>query len=159
MKKAAKLDTFLSYLSILLFSSLLLVVIVQILSRYFPYDTIWTEELSRYLFVYSITVAVPLAIRRNEFIKVDMLIMLLPENLRRIYESVIYVVIGIFGIILFISGIEFYQLGLSFNSPTLGFQMSYIYMAVPILAALIVLYAILFIVDQFTLSKSEGESS
>ncbi|MGN7312892.1 TRAP transporter small permease [Alkalicoccobacillus gibsonii] len=157
MKKAAKLDQLLNYLTIILFSSLLLVVIIQIMSRYLPYSAIWTEELSRYFFVYSITVAAPLAIRKNEFIKVDMLLTMLPAHIRRIYECVTYAIVGVFGIILFVTGIRFFQLGTEFTSPTIGFQMSYVYISVPILAFLIVLYSILFIIDQFTLPKSEGE--
>ncbi|MCM2674128.1 TRAP transporter small permease [Alkalicoccobacillus plakortidis] len=157
MRTAAKLDKLLNYLTIILFTSLLLVVVIQIMSRYLPYSAIWTEELSRYLFVYSITAAAPLAIRKNEFIKVDMLLMMLPEKTRRMYECATYAIVAVFGIVLFITGIQFFQLGLEFSSPTIGFQMSYVYISVPILAFLIVLYSILFIIDQFTLPKSEGE--
>ncbi|WP_413377439.1 TRAP transporter small permease [Alkalihalobacillus sp. 1P02AB] len=157
MKVATILDKWLSYITIIIFTSLLLVVVLQIICRYLPYNPIWTEELSRYLFVYSITVAAPLAIRKNEFIRVDMLIMLLPEKGRRNYEIFISSIIFLFGIVLFIEGLNFYKLGLDFISPTLGMQMSYVYVAVPILAVLIMVYSIIYIIDRFKNVKLEGE--
>lgn len=151
-----KVDKTLGIVTMLLFTALLLVVIIQILSRYFPYDFIWTEELSRYLFVYSIVTAAPLALRKQEFIRVDLLIERLSDRVRKIYESVISTMILLFSIVLFIYGIQLVSLGSDFYAPTLGFSMSYTYAAVPLLAVLLMIYSVVYIIDQFT-GKNQDE--
>ncbi|WP_059105353.1 TRAP transporter small permease [Shouchella shacheensis] len=158
MKAVHVLDRILAYLTIIFFTSLLVVVIIQIMSRYFPYNAIWTEELSRYLFVYAIAFAAPLALRKNEFIRVDMLIMALPEKGRRIYESVIAGLVFVFAVFLLVEGVTFYRLGLDFVSPTVGIQMSYVYAMVPVLAVLLMLYSVIYIIDRITNNiQSEGD--
>ncbi|MFS0749381.1 TRAP transporter small permease [Oceanobacillus sp. 1P07AA] len=157
MNVMRKIDKIIGIIAMLLFAALLLVVIIQILSRYFPYDFIWTEELSRYLFVYSIVIAAPLALRKQEFIRVDMLIELLPKHVRRIYESVIAVLILLFSVVLFIYGFNLVTLGIDFYAPTLGFSMAYTYAAIPLLAVLLMVYSVVYIVDQFRNVSQENE--
>ena len=149
MSKMAKVDKILGVLSMYLFIGLLSVVIIQILSRYFPFEFMWTEELSRYLFVYAMVTAAPLALRKQEFIRVDMLILALPEKIRRVYECVIAGLAFIFSGFLFIYGLHFLQLGTDFYAPTLGFQMAYAYAAVPLLGVLLMVYSIVYMYDRF----------
>ncbi|MFD1415907.1 TRAP transporter small permease [Oceanobacillus jeddahense] len=157
MNLMKKVDKVLGIITMLLFSALLFIVIIQILSRYFPFDFIWTEELSRYLFVYSIVTAAPLALRKQEFIRVDLLIENLSPRVRKIYESVISVMIFLFSVVLFIYGIQLVSLGADFYAPTLGFPMSYTYAAVPLLAILLMVYSVVSIIDQFTGENEKRE--
>lgn len=150
MKLMNKVDKVLGIISMLLFAALLSVVVIQILSRYFPIEFTWTEELSRYLFVYSMVTAAPVALRKNEFITVDMIITALPTlKAQRIYESVVSVGIAVFSVFLFIYGIQFTGLGLDFYAPTLGITMVYVYSAIPILALLLFIYSIVYIIDRY----------
>ncbi|MFB4158942.1 TRAP transporter small permease [Geomicrobium sp. JSM 1781026] len=160
MKQMEKVDATLGTTTILLFAGLLLVVVIQILSRYFPYDFTWTEELSRYLFVYSIVTAAPLALRKQEFIRIDMLILALPKSIQRIYETVISVLIILFSAVLFVFGIQFTGLGLDFYAPTLGIPMAYAYAAVPILGLLLIVYGVVTIIERLQGAHDEkGEES
>ncbi|GAK03932.1 TRAP-type C4-dicarboxylate transport system, small permease component [Geomicrobium sp. JCM 19037] len=160
MKQMEKVDATLGTTTILLFAGLLLVVVIQILSRYFPYDFTWTEELSRYLFVYSIVTAAPLALRKQEFIRIDMLILALPKSIQRIYETVISVLIILFSAVLFVFGIQFTGLGLDFYAPTLGIPMAYAYAAVPILGLLLIVYGVVTIIERLQGAYDEkGEES
>ncbi|MED4128698.1 TRAP transporter small permease [Shouchella miscanthi] len=155
MKMMKKVDTLLAYVSIALFLSLLLIVVIQIVSRYFPFDFIWTEELSRYLFVYSMVTAAPLALRKQEFIRIDMLILALPEKVQKIYEGIIALVILLFSIVLFIYGIHLTQLGADFYAPTLGIPMTYAYSAVPLLGLLFMIYSVVYVVDRYQATVDE----
>ena len=157
MNAMKKVDKFLGILTMTLFTALLLVVIIQILSRYLPYEFIWTEELSRYLFVYTIVTASPLALRKQEFIRVDLLIEALPKQVRKVYESVIAIFIFLFSVVLFIYGIQLTGLGTDLYAPTLGFSMAYAYAAAPLLAILLMIYSVVYIVDQFREGDQEKE--
>src|SRR5699024_2579807 len=150
MKLMNKVDKVFGVISVLLFTALLLVVVIQILSRYVPIEFTWTEELSRYLFVYSMVTAAPVALRKSEFITVDMLITALPTlKAQRIYESVVSAAIAIFSVFLFIYGIQFAGLGMDFYAPTLGVTMIYVYTAIPVLALLLFIYSIVYIIDRY----------
>ncbi len=157
MKMMNRVDKILGIISILFFTALLIVVVTQILSRYFPYQFTWTEELSRYLFVYSMVTAAPVALRKGEFITVDMIPTSLSRNAQRIYESVISVFIMIFSIFLFIYGIQFTSLGTDFYAPTLGIDMVYVYASIPILAILLFVYSIVYIIDRYQKNEPRNE--
>ncbi|AKG74975.1 TRAP transporter small permease [Salinicoccus halodurans] len=157
MKMMNRVDKILGIISIVFFTALLIVVVTQILSRYFPYQFTWTEELSRYLFVYSMVTAAPVALRKSEFITVDMIPTSLSKNAQRIYESVISVFIMIFSIFLFIYGIQFASLGVDFYAPTLGVDMVYIYASIPILAILLFVYSIVYIIDRYLKNEPRNE--
>lgn len=157
MKMMNRVDKILGIISILFFIALLIVVVTQILSRYFPYQFTWTEELSRYLFVYSMVTAAPVALRKGEFITVDMIPTSLSKNVQRIYESVISVFIMIFSIFLFIYGIQFTSLGTDFYAPTLGIDMVYVYASIPILAILLFVYSIVYIIDRYQKNEPRNE--
>ncbi|KKK34993.1 TRAP-type transport system permease small protein [Salinicoccus sediminis] len=157
MKMMNRVDKILGIISVLFFSALLIVVVTQILSRYFPYQFTWTEELSRYLFVYSMVTAAPVALRKSEFITVDMMPTSLSKNAERIYESVIAVFIMVFSIFLFIYGIQFTSLGVDFYAPTLGVDMVYIYASIPILALLLFVYSIVYIIDRYQKNEPRNE--
>lgn len=157
MKMMNRVDKILGIISILFFIALFIVVVTQILSRYFPYQFTWTEELSRYLFVYSMVTAAPVALRKGEFITVDMIPTSLSKNVQRIYESVISVFIMIFSIFLFIYGIQFTSLGTDFYAPTLGIDMVYVYASIPILAILLFVYSIVYIIDRYQKNEPRNE--
>ncbi|WP_017549839.1 TRAP transporter small permease [Salinicoccus carnicancri] len=157
MKMMNRVDKILGIISMIFFAALLIVVVTQILSRYFPYQFTWTEELSRYLFVYSMVTAAPVALRRGEFITVDLVPSSLSKNARRIYESIVSVFIMIFSIFLFIYGVQFTGLGVDFYAPTLGADMVYIYASIPILALLLFVYSIVYIIDRCQKNEPRNE--
>src|SRR5699024_9840513 len=157
MKMMNRVDKILGIISMIFFAALLIVVVTQILSRYFPYQFTWTEELSRYLFVYSMVTAAPVALRRGEFITVDLVPSSLSKHARRIYECIVSVFIMIFSIFLFIYGVQFTGLGVDFYAPTLGADMVYIYASIPILALLLFVYSIVYIIDRCQKNEPRNE--
>src|SRR5699024_6227763 len=144
-------------ISMIFFTALLTVAVTQILSRYFPYQFTWTEELSRYLFVYSMVTAAPVALRKSEFITVDLVPTSLPTHAHAIYLAVISVLIIIFSRFLFIYGIQFTGLRMDFYAPTLGINMVYRYASIPILALLLFMDSIVYIIDRCLKDEPRNE--
>lgn len=147
MKPVKVLDRTLETITICLFVGLISVICIQILSRYFPYTAVWTEELSRYLFIYAVAFAAPLGIRKNEFIKVEVLLNRLPAKGRVIYECVIYTVITLLCGVILLQSISFYRLGIGFSSSTLHVEMSTFYASMLILFLFLGVYSLLYVVD------------
>jgi TRAP-type transport system small permease protein len=146
MKIRIWLDRVLSFLTVASFSGVIIVVMIQIMSRYLPYTAIWTEELTRYLFLYAICFGAPLALLRGEFINVDLIFAKMSHNVRRFYEVFIYLLILALGGVLVKEGWFFYQLGKNQTSATMPFQMSAIHASILIMSIFLVVYSIVKIV-------------
>ncbi|PSL31658.1 TRAP-type C4-dicarboxylate transport system permease small subunit [Planomicrobium soli] len=141
------IDRTLAFLTIASFSGVIIIVTIQIISRFAPFSFIWTEELTRYLFLYGISFGAPLALMRNEFINVDMLLNKMPNNFRRYYEVLIYLTIILLSLVIVREGYNFTLLGNNQRSATMPFQMSVIHASLLILGVFLVFYAVIKIID------------
>jgi TRAP-type C4-dicarboxylate transport system permease small subunit len=133
----------LSFLTIVSFAGVIIIVTIQILSRYFPYSFIWTEELTRYFFLYAICFGAPLALLRNEFINVDLIIGRFSGTVKRYYEIGIYLTILILSAIMVREGYAFMQLGKSQSSATMPFQMSVIHASIFIMSIFLLIFSLI----------------
>lgn len=139
IEKTLELGTFIS------FSLLVINVMFQIITRrYIPsMSVVWTEEMSRLLFVYSVSFAAPLAMKRREYVNVELFHDSLPQKIRHILNIVIELItISLFGIVFF-NGLSFVQLGMNQVSVTMGYKMSVAYVSIPLMTAFILMYSIL----------------
>ncbi|MFC0272601.1 TRAP transporter small permease [Metabacillus herbersteinensis] len=133
----------LSFLTIVSFAGVIIIVTIQILSRYFPYSFIWTEELTRYFFLYAICFGAPLALLRNEFINVDLIIGRFSGTVKRYYEIGIYLTILLLSAIMVKEGYAFMQLGNNQSSATMPFQMSVIHASIFIMSIFLLIFSLI----------------
>jgi TRAP-type C4-dicarboxylate transport system permease small subunit len=157
MKRFNMLDKVLEIATFITFLVLIIVVVIQVITRFLPFSFIWSVELSRYLFIYSIAFAAPLAIRRGEFVSVDIILNFLPRKLRKVYETIIYLVVMFVTLIIGIQGLSYMQLGATQYSRTMPIPMSVPYASIFISAFLMFIYAGLYIYDIFTGRKEDGD--
>jgi TRAP-type C4-dicarboxylate transport system permease small subunit len=143
------LDRTLEAATILTFTALIIVVVIQIISRYLPYSFVWTEELSRFLFLYSISFGAPLALRDKEFINVDLLLIFLPKRIREIYEGVVYLLVVLLCAVVTYWGYKFILIGRGQTSATMAIDMSIIHACIAISMLFIGIYAFLHMIDYF----------
>lgn len=141
------IDQTLAFLTVLSFAGVIIIVTIQIISRFTPLSFIWTEELTRYLFLYGISFGAPLALMRNEFINVDMILNRMPDNFRRYYEVVIYMAVILLSSVMIVQGYNFTLLGDKQRSATMPFQMSVIHASLLIMSVFLVFYAVIKIID------------
>ncbi|MCM3124212.1 MULTISPECIES: TRAP transporter small permease [unclassified Mesobacillus] len=145
MKIRKWLDMLLAFLTVISFTGVIVVVMVQIMSRYLPYTAIWTEELTRYLFIYAICFGAPLALLRGEYINVDMIFAKMSHNFRRFYEIAIYAVLMVLFGVMVKTGYDFTLVGTQMSA-TMPFKMSAIHAAILIMSLLLAFYSIVKIV-------------
>ncbi|MDC3412060.1 TRAP transporter small permease [Aquibacillus sp. 3ASR75-11] len=117
----------LKFLTTITFSMMAIVVLIQILGRYLPFTFVWTEELTRYLFVYAIAFGAPVAMERRGYMRVDILVNLLPLKIQKYYDAFIYLVLGVFSTMLVLYSYDFAMLGQGQTSATLKINMVYIF--------------------------------
>jgi TRAP-type C4-dicarboxylate transport system permease small subunit len=145
MRNKDIIETILEIGTFISFIVLITVVLLQVITRFLiPSVTlVWTEEASRFLFVYSVAFAAPLAMKKKEFVNVDILFNILPKTMKNIIEFIIYIITVILFVIVFIYGIQFAQLGINQMSPTMHIPMAIAYSSIAISSFFIVAYAIL----------------
>ncbi|TQR18259.1 TRAP transporter small permease [Psychrobacillus soli] len=140
------IERILGLLTVLSFAGVIITVTIQIMSRYLPYTAIWTEELTRYFFLYAICFGAPLALLRNEFINVDLILNRMSNAFRRYYEIVIYIAILLLCAVMIYEGYRFTLIGHSQTSATMPFQMSFIHAAILIMSMFLAVYSVVKIV-------------
>lgn len=143
MKMLKILNGILLTLTFLFFAALIIVVTLQILGRYMPFSFIWTEEASRYCFIFGIVFGAPLTMYRREFVRVDLILYVIPDKLKKYYDAVMYLVLGAFSIVFMIAAFNFSSVGQNQTSATLGIPMSVIYSSMTVSFALLIIYSLL----------------
>ena len=160
MKNKDIIEKILEAGTFLAFTALVLCVTYQVVTRFaFPaYSVVWTEEASRFLFIYTIVFAAPLAMKKKEYVNVDMLLVLLPKSLRSGLEFLIHITSVVLFTVVFFKGIEVAKLGVTQASPTLGIPMSVAYSSIPITSFFIALYGIYNLVNYIRGLRNRGDN-
>lgn len=135
------------------------VIIFQVFSRYvFNLPLPWSEELARYLMVYSIFIGAALALRQGRLIAVEAVAEKLSPKNRRRFKSFALLVSIVFFIVLFTKGLEILgQVGAQ-KSPALQIPMSIPYAAISIGAVLLIINAIAVLIEMNTNPDADTES-
>jgi TRAP-type C4-dicarboxylate transport system permease small subunit len=99
---------------------------VQVVARYvFNSSLSWSEELTRYLFVWSAFLSLPYTIKTNIALKIDQLFTVLPEGVKKVLWIIGYLLMFIFFIFMFKNSIGVVQSSMNSGqrSPALGLPM------------------------------------
>lgn len=107
----------------------------QIILRYFFGKSIaWIEEVSRYFFVWSVYCYIILAAVDDKHIRITFHLKLFPENIQKLIITFSDLLWIIFNIIVALVSIKYVisMFQYPYYSQTLGFNLVYIYMIVPI---------------------------
>lgn len=140
-----------SYIAALLLILLTILLSLQVVARYiFNTGVSWSEELSRYFYVWAIYFGCVLATREDKHIRVTAQLDLLPKKLRAwiiTFGDLVWIVFGgvvtFFGFQMTLSMFEF-----PFFSQTMGFNLMWIYAIVPVGYALMTVHVVRLVVKR-----------
>jgi TRAP-type C4-dicarboxylate transport system permease small subunit len=117
-------------------------VLLQIAGRLFlPFSPAWTEELSRYLFVYMVALSSGAVIHKNRHVNVELFHHCLGPRGRAGYQALVCLLIGTFAAIVLPYAWQYAQNGMWQTSPTLKVSMLYIFFSTVVLFALVLVYS------------------
>lgn len=140
-------------LAVVSMTAVSLLIFAQVVSRYgFNHTPIWSEELSRFLVVWSIFIGVAIGVRNNQHIGVDAVIRFLPSKLKLASEVLLNLIgVVVLGILIF-NSIEFIQHTMEYEqlSPAMRIPMYIPYIAMPVGLSLSILHFIHNIVKLLT---------
>jgi len=123
-------------------SILLLTILLQIFVRFImvhPFS--WTEELSRFSFIWFCFLGSAYALKKNLHLGIDYFYKKAAPATRRKMDMFIHLIILFFGFLLCYYGTIMTQISSFQKSPILRLQMSYMYMVLPITGSFFLLFS------------------
>lgn len=119
-------------------------VLLQVSSRLFlPFSIAWTEELSRYLFIYMVALSAGVVLRQHRNISVELFHHMLGPRMKAAFQALICLMIGLFAFLVLPYAWQYAQNGAWQTSPTLRLPMLYIFFSTVVTFALILAYSVL----------------
>lgn len=108
----------------------------------------WSEEIGRSLMIWLIFLATAYAFRTGQMVALRVLVTKLPTRLQRWADAAVCLVVLGFAALLFHVGLRATEFGWIEKSPVLGFDKAYVYLAMPVAAALIAVNALSSLVER-----------
>lgn len=135
------IDTLFTVLAVLALVAIAGTVLLQISARLFlPFSVSWTEELSRYLFIYMVALSVGVVLRQHRHVSVELFHHTLGLRARAAFQALICLLIaGFAGFVLPYAWL-YAQNGAFQTSPTLKVPMLYIFFSTVVMFALLLVY-------------------
>lgn len=102
---------------------------IQIISRYiFNASLSWSEELTRYLFIWSGFISISYCIKKWISIKIDQVILLLPKSIYTYAQLILNFILFILFVYLSVHAVNFLQMSFESGqlSPALGLPMPFV---------------------------------
>lgn len=152
MVSLKKIFAFEEFLASILLVLLTVLLSVQVLIRFiFGTGVSWSEELSRYIYIWSIYFGCALATKEDKHIRVTAQLEFLPKKVKAWVVTIsdlawvaFNAVVAYFGLQMVLSMAEY-----PFNSQTMGFNLMWAYAIVPVGYALMMLHVAVLVVKRF----------
>ncbi|NQV36065.1 MAG: TRAP transporter small permease [Phycisphaeraceae bacterium] len=159
-KLKAILDKCLEVLVMVAVAVLVIDVLWQVFTRFIlknPSD--WTDELATFLLIWVALLGSAVALGRGAHLGIDYFVSKLDNRVRIKTELFVFAVVALFSLLVMVFGgiglvartFELKQVSVSLNLP-----MGYVYLAVPISGAFLVLYSLIGFFERFNSSKQGG---
>lgn len=141
------IEKMLSIIIIILLAIMATSTFYQIVLRFvFKGGNVWSEELTRYCFVWVVMLGSVVAIRKARHMRIDFFINLMGPKLRKVADVFAYVIMTIFLIVLTMKGMDIASQTTNQLSSGLKIPMSFMYSSIPISSVLM----LAFIVEDMT---------
>lgn len=117
------------------------VVLLQVLMRYlFAYPNPWSEEVSRFCFVWLSLLGASLAVEHRAHFGFDQVTRKLDPRMKRVVETGAELVVLTFAVLLIGTGVALMDLTMGERSPALNLPVALVYAAAPVSGALMVVH-------------------
>lgn len=135
-------------LCVILALTMVVVVFAQIVSRGVLGKSLgWSEEFSRYAFVWLSMIGSALAVSKSAHLGIDTLVESLPVKVKKVVMIIINAILTVFLVIMVVQGINLVQRTSAQLSAAMRISMKYAYMAIPVGGGLMAYHTLMRIVN------------
>lgn len=143
-----KLEVGLNWAVIFFTAVMLIVVLLGIVSRAgFNAAFHWSEELGRYTMIYAGCLAIGLALKRGLHVGIAIMVNRLPRNIALFCDIIGRILITIFLVVMTMQGIYLCEVISMRTSPTMGFNMAWVFIITPITSILQLIFLALMTIE------------
>lgn len=142
------LDRALEVIAVAALASLVLLTQFQVLSRYlFSVPIAFSEEVGRFLFIWTSFLGAAIVMRRNEHIRLDLFQGRISERGYRYLQAFVFCVVAVFSLVMCYAGIR--TLGVAFKqtASVSRVSMGVVYLILPGSAAFMAVYALTYLAE------------
>ncbi len=134
MKKVIRIfDAVIDWLSIFLISAVVIVVLLQILFRFVIQKPLsWSEELSRYLFIWIVYIGSYLCTKSNSHLGITYFVDILPTKIAKVVRTIANICLVIYMVVVIYFGFSLSFRVMGQPSAVLRVPMGIVYMAIPL---------------------------
>ncbi|MBS0001150.1 MAG: TRAP transporter small permease [Cyclobacteriaceae bacterium] len=134
---------------------LIFTVIFQILTRRFfvEFAPSWTEEASRFFFVYAISFAAGLAQKDDYFVSMDYVYRKFKPEFRKVADLIIHMISCILFLLMAVFSVQFIYLGSIETSPSLGLSMAIAFTSMLIMSGSIFYFLLIQLIQKVRTSR------
>lgn len=149
------LERILISLGVLCFLFLIAVVLLQIATRLFiPISISWTEEISRFLFLYIIALVAPIALKERQLVFVDILLSYCSKRIVKVLKIISDLLVSVLSITVLLTSHNYVLLGIGQVAPVTSLPMYVPYFMVFILYLFLSIFSISNVIETI-LTKEE----
>jgi len=117
------------------------VIFYAVVMRYiFHRPPAWSEELSRFTFIWMIMLGAVLVTREQSHIQITFVLDLLPKKLRFFLSNFVRLLMFAFCWVMIQEGLEIYPIVAEASSPSFGISMGWLYLSIPVGGILMGIY-------------------
>lgn len=134
-KVSQMLDNIEKYLLFVLLAAMTIIVGMQVIARFILHDSLsWSEEIARYLLVWTTFIGASLGVKQGAHIGVEAFTLLLPKKARKVVNYIAVVLCVIFCVAVLIESSTILQKQIATNqiSPAVQMPMWIPYLALPV---------------------------
>lgn len=143
-----KLEAGLNWAVILSTAAMVVVVLAGIISRAgFNAAFHWSEELGRYTMIYAGCLGIGLALKRGLHVGIALMVKKMPRNLALVCDIAGRIMITTFLIVMTFKGIEVCTYVSMRTSPTMGFNMVWVFIITPVTCVLQLIFLALMTIE------------
>lgn len=153
------LDNVVKWLAVAMFSIMTVAIVLQVVFRYVLHASLsFSEELARYLFVWSVLLGSAMCVKRRSHVGVEVFMMYMPKSLQK-YGVILADVLGLvfFGILI-VYGFNVVKVTMNQTSASLGIKMGYPYLSIPVAGIVMFLNGLYNMLEDFRQFKELGGS-
>lgn len=133
MKFWRALQAKLESLSGLMLLLTILIIFIQVITRYvFFYSLPWSEELTRYLFIWFVYLSLSISIRENMSIRIDFLDQFLKGKTKKLVGILVDILSLVILVVFIYSSYKLFQMGFRSRTPAMGIPFYVIYSIMPV---------------------------
>jgi C4-dicarboxylate transporter DctQ subunit len=153
------IEKLLNAIIIVLLMAMTVVIFYQVVLRYgFESSNIWAEEFARYAFIWVVLLGSACAIRRYQHIRIDFALAAMSPSVRKFVDLFNYIAIAAF-----LGVLAWYGIAISMRtgnqiSAGLHIPMSFMYLSIPISAAIMLLFTVQIVLQDFVFGDASGRT-